>query len=94
MRDRFVLPLLVLTGAAMIALSLVWPQGLGAPSPKPFTRPLAAVPADKPSIPAGIAAKIADPNAVARATAKATGKPIPKPKKPESADKAGLRPAQ
>lgn len=36
MRDRLVLPILVLIGLVMIALSLVWPQGLGRRSPAPF----------------------------------------------------------
>jgi hypothetical protein len=36
MLDRLYLPVLALAAAAAIALSLVWPQGLGARSPKPF----------------------------------------------------------
>ena len=36
MRDRFFYPLMALIGAAMVALALVWPQGLGTPSPEPF----------------------------------------------------------
>ena len=36
MLDRFYLPLLGLAAAAAIALSLVWPQGLGDRSPAPF----------------------------------------------------------
>ena len=36
MRDRFFYPLMALIAAAMIALALVWPQGLGEPSPGPF----------------------------------------------------------
>ena len=36
MLDRFFLPLLGLASLAAIALSLVWPQGLGARSPGPF----------------------------------------------------------
>ena len=36
MRDRFFYPLMALIAAAMIALALVWPQGLGEPSPEPF----------------------------------------------------------
>jgi len=42
MRDRLVLPILVLVGLAMIALSLVWPQGLGRRSPAPFGHAMAA----------------------------------------------------
>ncbi len=38
MRDRIFLPLCLLAAAAMVALALVWPQGLGAPSPAPFGR--------------------------------------------------------
>jgi hypothetical protein len=36
MLDRLYLPFLALLTAAAIALSLVWPQGLGARSPGPF----------------------------------------------------------
>jgi hypothetical protein len=36
MRDRFFFPLMALIAAAMIMLALVWPQGMGAPSPEPF----------------------------------------------------------
>jgi len=36
MLDRLYLPLLGLLAAAAIALSLVWPQGLGDRSPAPF----------------------------------------------------------
>lgn len=36
MPDRLFLPFLGLAAAAAIALSLVWPQGLGARSPAPF----------------------------------------------------------
>ncbi len=36
MRDRFFFPLMALIAAAMIALALVWPQGMGTPSPEPF----------------------------------------------------------
>ncbi len=41
MSDRVFFPLAALIALAMIALSLVWPQGLGAPSPAPFGHPLA-----------------------------------------------------
>lgn len=36
MLDRLYLPLLGLAAAAAVALSLVWPQGLGDRSPGPF----------------------------------------------------------
>jgi hypothetical protein len=36
MLDRLYLPLLALAALAAIALSLVWPQGLGDRSPAPF----------------------------------------------------------
>jgi hypothetical protein len=39
MLDRLYLPLLGLAAVAAIALSLVWPQGLGARSPGPFGGP-------------------------------------------------------
>ena len=38
MLDRLYMPLLGLAAVAAIALSLVWPQGLGARSPGPFGR--------------------------------------------------------
>ncbi|MBV8682331.1 MAG: hypothetical protein JO111_05625 [Caulobacteraceae bacterium] len=43
MSDRLFFPLVALIALALIALSLVWPQGLGAPSPAPFGQPLAPV---------------------------------------------------
>jgi hypothetical protein len=36
MLDRLYMPLLALAALGAIALSLVWPQGLGARSPAPF----------------------------------------------------------
>ncbi|HEX6866402.1 MAG TPA: hypothetical protein VF122_04135 [Caulobacteraceae bacterium] len=36
MRDRFFFPLMALIAAAMVALALAWPQGMGTPSPQPF----------------------------------------------------------
>ncbi|HEX6859990.1 MAG TPA: hypothetical protein VF138_07290 [Caulobacteraceae bacterium] len=36
MRDRAFFPLMILVALAMVALAVVWPQGLGAPSPPPF----------------------------------------------------------
>ncbi|HWE98308.1 MAG TPA: hypothetical protein VG248_00760 [Caulobacteraceae bacterium] len=36
MNDAVFYSLVVLAAAAMVALALVWPQGLGAPSPAPF----------------------------------------------------------
>jgi len=38
MLDRFYLPLLALGAIALVALALVWPQGLGDRSPEPFGR--------------------------------------------------------
>jgi hypothetical protein len=38
MLDRLYLPLLALASVAVIALALVWPQGLGDQSPAPFGR--------------------------------------------------------
>jgi hypothetical protein len=38
MLDRFYLPLLALGAIAVVALALVWPQGLGDRSPAPFGR--------------------------------------------------------
>ncbi len=53
LRDRLFLPLMALVALAIIALSLVWPQGQGAPSPRPFGHPLAPIkekPMTKPNI--------------------------------------------
>jgi hypothetical protein len=36
MPDRILMPFLALIGLALVALSLVWPQGYGARSPAPF----------------------------------------------------------
>jgi hypothetical protein len=36
MPDRILMPFLALIGLALIAFSLVWPQGYGARSPDPF----------------------------------------------------------
>ncbi|HEY5006457.1 MAG TPA: hypothetical protein VII42_00550 [Caulobacteraceae bacterium] len=36
MRDRLTLPLMAVAALAMIALAMVWPQGLGRRSPGPF----------------------------------------------------------
>lgn len=46
MLDRLFMPVLALAAVAAIALSLVWPQGLGARSPGPFgSTPLQQTPA-------------------------------------------------
>ena len=41
MNDRVFFSLCALVAIGLIALALVWPQGLGARSPEPFERPLA-----------------------------------------------------
>ena len=54
MPDRLVLPLIALVALAMVALSLVWPQGLGTHSPPPFghaVTPLAPSPPSAQSLP-------------------------------------------
>ncbi|WP_172448610.1 hypothetical protein [Caulobacter mirabilis] len=38
LRDRIFFPLCILIAAGMVALALVWPQGMGQPSPAPFGR--------------------------------------------------------
>ncbi len=45
MGDRVFFAGLGLAVAAMIALALAWPQGLGRPSPAPFGHALAPLPA-------------------------------------------------
>ena len=42
MPDRLFFPLMALIAVAMVALALVWPQGLGARSPGPLGAPTAA----------------------------------------------------
>ena len=49
MSDRVFFSLMALIALALIGLALVWPQGLGAPSPGPFERPLVQPAPDKPS---------------------------------------------
>jgi hypothetical protein len=39
MLDRLYLPFLVLAAIAVVALAMVWPQGLGDRSPAPFGHP-------------------------------------------------------
>jgi hypothetical protein len=51
MSDRFFFPLVALIALALILLSLVWPQGTGAPSPAPFGHPLAPMHQDPPRPP-------------------------------------------
>ncbi|MBE7216912.1 MAG: hypothetical protein INR64_00420 [Caulobacteraceae bacterium] len=43
MSDRLFFSLAGVAAVLIIALALVWPQGLGAPSPWPFRRPLGPV---------------------------------------------------
>ena len=43
MSDRLFFSALALIAVAMIALAMVWPQGLGARSPAPFGHPLRPV---------------------------------------------------
>lgn len=40
MRDPIFFPLCAALAVAMIALALVWPQGMGARSPAPFGHPV------------------------------------------------------
>ena len=48
MSDRLYFSLMGLAAAAMIALALVWPQGMGARSPAPFGHPVVR-PVEKPA---------------------------------------------
>lgn len=52
MSDRLFFIGAALASAGLIALALVWPQGLGAPSPGRFARPLAPVNAAPTAAPA------------------------------------------
>jgi hypothetical protein len=42
MAGRLILILMVVAAAGLIALALVWPQGLGRVSPAPFGHPMAS----------------------------------------------------
>jgi hypothetical protein len=44
MLSRVIIPLMGLAGGGLIALALVWPQGLGSPSPAPFGHPMSRSP--------------------------------------------------
>lgn len=53
MPDRLLFPLMGLVAVLMIALALVWPQGLGARSPGPFGHtPVQQTQANKARVPA------------------------------------------
>lgn len=43
LRDRIFFPLCAALAIGMIALALVWPQGMGARSPAPFGHPVGQV---------------------------------------------------
>ena len=49
MSDRLFFPLVALIALALILVSLVWPQGLGAPSPAPVGHPMAPIHQDAPA---------------------------------------------
>ena len=49
MSDRVFFSILAALTLALVALALVWPQGLGARSPGPFAEPLAQPAPAKPS---------------------------------------------
>jgi len=55
MPDSFALPTAAVLAAALIALSLVWPQGEGARSPAPFGHPLAVNAQTTPAAPPPLA---------------------------------------
>lgn len=61
MRDRFFYPLAFLAAVAMVALALVWPQGMGTPSPGAFGHPMAPLPAPQPTKTAPVTAAAKPP---------------------------------
>jgi hypothetical protein len=48
--DRLFYPLVLAAAALLIGLAMVWPQGQGTPSPKPFGHPMAPPPPPPPTI--------------------------------------------
>jgi len=56
MPDAVAYPLMGLIAAGLVALALVWPQGEGTPSPKPFGHPLAAAGQPSPAPPIAVQA--------------------------------------
>lgn len=75
MKDGIFYPLAILAGLAMIALAMVWPQGLGTVSPAPFGHAMAPAPPPEP-----------DKGAIAKAAATALTPPAGK----TSPDKTSL----
>jgi hypothetical protein len=87
MSDRLFLSLMAATAAGMIALALVWPQGLGARSPGPFGH----TPSDPTPIARAAERMAAHP---AQALANAGRLRGPTPDSGQGADEPDLRPAQ
>jgi len=75
MSDRVLFPLMGLAAILMIALALVWPQGLGARSPGPFghalARPAGPSKASAPTQPSMIS--LAPPSAMPSAQPSSSG---------------------
>ena len=67
MPDSVILSLTALLAAGLIALALVWPQGQGALSPRPFGHPLAPIEASSSGKSAALRGPAAAPTPVARA---------------------------
>ncbi len=78
MRDRLFYPLALLAAVAMIALALVWPQGMGATSPAPFGHPMGPAPPPEDAKVAPAKAALKALTAPPQAGTKAGAKPEPK----------------
>jgi hypothetical protein len=99
MSDRLFLALMAATAVAMIGLSAVWPQGLGARSPWPFGHtPVQQTPAMRAMIEREAAQAQskhqAQIDAAAAQLRRVTATPPPAPAAPKADEAARLRPDQ
>jgi hypothetical protein len=91
MSDRVFLTLIVLAAAAMIGLSAIWPQGLGARSPGPFGHPPVL---ETPAMQAAMAREAAKAQAKLPARRAGPAGPARPGIPPQTAEGAGLRDGQ
>ena len=87
MSDAIFFTLAGLIAAGVIALALVWPQGLGAPSPPPFGHPVVMEPAAA----AAAAMEAEAARKAAEAAAQAPPPAAPRPPTPAPSAEPALR---